>query len=62
MAKKQQNECGVSDEAQLAAYRFVEELAKAPDGNEGPYPWWHGHAVRLAFCVGVAWAEGRKGE
>ena len=50
-----ENECGVSDEAQRAAYQFVEELAKTPDGFEGPYPWWHGHAVRLAFCAGVRW-------
>lgn len=51
------NECGVSDEAQLAAYSYTEEVFKAPDGNDGPYPWVHGHAVRKAFCAGAAWGH-----
>lgn len=58
MAKSHPNECDVSDVAQLAAFRYTENLAaEAPDGMEGHCPWWHGHAIRMAFCAGVAWVR-----
>ena len=54
------NECGVSDEAQIAAYHHVDEMVKDANGFIGPAPWWHGWAVRKAFCAGAAWADAKE--
>lgn len=40
-----------------ASSAYVEKLKKRADAHHGPYPLWHGWAIREAFIAGTKWKK-----
>lgn len=47
-------------EALRRADQYVNNCVESADGHSGPYPWWHGWALRQAFLAGADWYKNRE--
>lgn len=58
MTKKlRANQAGRPIEELRAADAFVKSLRERADAYNGPYPLWHGWAIREGFLAGITYAN-----